>query len=88
MPNFEPSKLPLIFVAQLCGGASAQVEHAAVVAGENHKRIVGDPFGFEGCHDFADDPVEFMHEVAIDSAIAGPLKPLGRSKWMMHIGGG
>lgn len=75
-------------VSEFGGGAAAEVEHAAVITGDKDKGVVGNAALFEAFHDLADDPVEFVNEVAVDAGLACALKTLSGSEGVVDIGGG
>ena len=70
------------------GGATAEVKHTAVIAGEEDEGVVGDSLRLERLHHFADHPVELVDEVAVDAALAGALESRRRGEWVMDGGGG
>ena len=49
---------------------ASQIEHAAVVTGENDQRVVRNAGRLEALHHLADDPVELMDEVAVELRLA------------------
>ena len=62
------------------------VEHAAVITGKDHQRVVTQSVVFEARENLTDDPVEFMDEVTIESTLAGALKTFGRREGVMNVG--
>ncbi len=75
-------------MAGLVGFLTGDVQHAAVVAGEDDEGLVSDVELVEGVEDFADHPIELVNEVAVESAVAGADELFGWSEWVMDVGGG
>ncbi len=90
LPDAElgAEEVAIDLVSFFSGDAAAEVEHAAVVAGEEDEGVVGDALGLEGLHHFANHPVEFVDEVAVDAALAGALESGSRGEGMVDGGGG
>lgn len=87
--EFKAEQVAILIVALSPGFLSAEIDHAAVVAGEEDQGVFGQIFRFEGVEDFADDPVEFVDEVAVASGLAGALESdrWARSWWRGCLSG-
>ena len=64
---------------------TAAVKHTAVVARKDDERIVGHPERFQGLKNLPNGPVELLHKIAVQPALAFALKIGMRGKRMMDI---
>ena len=58
-------------------GVFAVGEEGAIVGAENDERVVVEAEAFEGGHDLADGPIEFLDDIAVEAALAGALEFFG-----------
>ena len=83
--KFEPKQFTIQSVPGVPGVLSTDIEHAAIVAGEDHQRVVGDFLLVKRVHHFADNPVQFVNKVAVRTAAAGALKARRWREGMMDV---
>ena len=60
--KFEAEKISVLTVSQCPCILTPQIDHAAVIAGENHEGVVSQSFFVERAGYFTDDPVESFRE--------------------------
>jgi len=73
---FPGATLAVAEQAGASAGLSAHQQPRAVVAGEDDEGVVGHALFLERFEDFADAPVEFLDDIAVDTAAALTLKAI------------
>ena len=87
-PEFEAEQVAVDLVARSRGITPSQVEHAAVVTGEDDQRVSAQAGLLEAFGHLPDHPVQLLNEVAVELRLARSPGTFPGREGVMHMGRG